>query len=147
MSVEVNVAILFECINRDSQIEQIAKRHSERLREKGLENDATWPAIYFLEATAQGRTINCGPKGEMVAFALVGNYTLIEDVVKAILPFCDELWEVEAMHEWWRALVLCQREQSWFTEIATIFSPPASKERGGDRYRLRKAEFLFTDLG
>jgi hypothetical protein len=135
---------------------EIANNHLERLKQN---EDSSSISSGFLCAVAEGNGFNCHHKGSAFAYAAVGNYVNIDQLVKDLLPFFDELWETDYLHLFHHehVIIMVNPEQRLKTRIAEIvqkdhmFDECASEslrtgEFYGNRVRMYDADWSWHQM-
>jgi hypothetical protein len=141
----VFTSISFPCAG-DVDTARIAKKHIERL--EGMP-DVDRVSRDFLNETARGRTVSFGAKSGGCAYAVTGNYTDLDQLVRDLLPFFDDLWQEDLIIDSHHALLMVNHEDQGQIELAEIVSRSHASEcakhpeHTGQRVRWWKTPFSW----
>jgi len=146
MSFNCNITVQFE-VSRTNVLKEVAQAHLERLKHMSETDheDYDRDAHRFFEYMAEGKGVGNGPRGDMLTWGSVGNYSSIEDFMGAMRPFLFDLYDKGAIMPCDGAIVMFQQEQRPFVKIVEIsnnrsFGKTVSLE-------IREGEFLFPLFG
>lgn len=115
-----------------SELEDDIKPELEKLVNKYKKEDAPKEAIWILEAILDPKNYNCGPKGFLFTWGVVGNYTSGQEVVDYLKPFFEEqlrnnLGTLDFDH----ILIFEEREQSQQAIAYEIFLEDSNSDEKG----------------
>lgn len=86
-------------------------------------------AYWFLEAVLDKKNYNCGPKGMLFTWGIVGNYTSAENFKDCLSPFFEEMLKEEiSVSDFDHILVFWEQEQSEQAKAFEIFLNEDSKK-------------------
>lgn len=111
MGYYVHINVCFAC-DENGPVAELAK-------EELINNDLCREAKWFLEDLSSRTGDNPGPKGGLLTWGMVGNYTDGKVFVNCLVPFWKKLFSTECgICDFEHILVFVEREQS---EKATAF--------------------------
>ncbi len=120
MASPVTLTVIFETHLEDG-IPNLASEHLEKIKEPNRDVRG------FLEYVSKGFAVGFGPKGSVLSWGHVGNYSIPEDFMCDLKPFWLDLYKIGAIQKYDAIIVMSQREQA---DCMTIFELRKGEETG-----------------
>lgn len=119
--MSVNCPITVQCEIRDpGRLAPVARTHLDRLTSLQEDPFEARDAKRFLKYVAEGHGVGHGPKGQMLTWGSVGNYSDIDAFVEDLCPFWFDLYAEAVMFTFDTIVVMMQVEQRVALEIYEI---------------------------